>query len=111
MAYVDNRLQIVLESLSDPTRRAVFDFVRSGVSTAGAVAEKLPVSRPAVSQHLKHLLDAGLVGVNQRGVRRHYRVEPSGLAPLRAYLDTMWSDALAQFSDFVEDEESRSDGE
>ena len=111
MTYINQDLQTVLESLSDPTRRAVLDLVRSGISTAGAVADQLPVSRPAVSQHLKHLLEAGLVQVNQNGVRRHYRVEPNGLAPLKAYLDTMWSDVLIQFADFVEEEEGHSDDE
>lgn len=101
MTNEQTRLQSVLDAISDPTRRAILGAVRQGVSTPGALAQRVPVSRPAVSQHLKHLLDARLVTVVASGTRRHYKIDTTGLAPLQDYLDTMWTDALHRFADFV----------
>ena len=87
----------VIEALADPTRRAVFELLREGPRPVGEIARELPVSRPAVSQHLRVLKEAGLVSERKDGTRRLYRVEPAGLAELRAYFDQFWSDALAAF--------------
>ena len=90
-----------LHSLSDPTRRRVFEKLRSGPQSVGALARGLPVSRPAVSQHLKVLKDAGLVGDRSEGVRRVYYIDPQGLGELRRWLDEFWSDALESFKNEV----------
>ncbi len=88
---------LALEALGDPTRRAIFEHVAECPSPVGVVADRLPVSRPAVSQHLKVLKDAGLVTVHRDGTRRIYRVDPNGVAGLRDYLDRFWNTALASF--------------
>jgi DNA-binding transcriptional ArsR family regulator len=94
----------VIEALADPTRRAVFELLREGPRPVGEIARELPVSRPAVSQHLRVLKEAGLVTERKDGTRRLYRVEPAGLAELRAYFDQYWSDALAAFKAAAESE-------
>jgi DNA-binding transcriptional ArsR family regulator len=86
-----------LEALADPTRRRVFERLKGGPSAVGRLAEGLPVSRPAVSQHLKVLKEAGLVCEEQDGTRRIYRIDPNGLGPLRAWLDQFWDVALDAF--------------
>jgi DNA-binding transcriptional ArsR family regulator len=86
-----------LEALADPTRRAVFERLRKGPRTVGRLAEGLPVSRPAVSQHLKVLKGAGLVAEERAGTRHVYHVETRGLVALRAYLDGFWDEALEAF--------------
>jgi DNA-binding transcriptional ArsR family regulator len=91
-----------LDALGDPTRRAVFELVASGPRAVGQIAEQLPVSRPAVSQHLRVLREAGLVTERREGTRRVYSVDPAGLADLRAYLDAFWNQALASFKDAAE---------
>ena len=91
-----------LTALGDPTRRRVFEQLRSGPKSVGAIAARLPVSRPAVSQHLKALRDAGLVGDRPDGTRRIYFIDPNGLGPLRAWLDQFWEQALAAFQAEVE---------
>jgi DNA-binding transcriptional ArsR family regulator len=92
----------VLDALGDPTRRAVFERLAAGPSSVGALAEELPVSRPAVSQHLKVLREAGLVVDEPVGTRRVYRVDPDGLQALRAYLDGFWNRALVSFKEVAE---------
>ncbi|MEM1064135.1 MAG: metalloregulator ArsR/SmtB family transcription factor [Pseudomonadota bacterium] len=87
-----------LEALADPTRRAIVERLSAAPAPVGVLAAGLPVSRPAVSQHLKVLGAAGLVISEPRGARRIYRLAPKGLAPLRDYLDTLWDDALAAFA-------------
>jgi len=87
-----------LASISDPTRRSVLEMLRSGPQSVGALAEQLPVSRPAVSQHLKVLKDAGLVKDRAEGTRRVYYIDPEGLGELRRWLDEFWDDALAAFA-------------
>jgi DNA-binding transcriptional ArsR family regulator len=86
-----------LTALADPTRRRVFEELRSGPKSVGVIAAKLPVSRPAVSQHLKVLREAGLVGDHPEGTRRVYHIDPKGLGALRAWLDQFWDQALAAF--------------
>ena len=98
-----------LEALADPTRRRVFERLRAGPSPVGRLAIGLPVSRPAVSQHLKVLKEAGLVNEEQDGTRRIYRIDPQGLGALRAWLDQFWDGALDAFK--AEAEQSRKDGD
>jgi DNA-binding transcriptional ArsR family regulator len=86
-----------LAAIADPTRRQVFERLAKGPRSVGELAEGLPVSRPAVSQHLKVLKDAGLVIDRAEGTRRVYEIDPHGLGALRAWLDQFWGDALAAF--------------
>jgi len=97
-------------ALGDPTRRAIVAHLAERPRAVGELAGELPVSRPAVSQHLKVLKEAGLVTDNHDGTRRIYRVDPEGLFELRAQLDRFWAQALANFKDTVEqatDEEEK----
>ena len=87
----------VFSALADPTRRNVFEALRLQPKTVGELAARLPVSRPAVSQHLKVLASAGLVSVEPLGNRRLYSVKRDGLEDLRRYLDRFWSDTLAAY--------------
>jgi DNA-binding transcriptional ArsR family regulator len=91
-----------LGALGDPMRRAVFELVAAGPKAVGELARELPISRPAVSQHLKVLKEAGLVVDDAVGTRRVYRVDPGGVAALRAYLDLVWDRALAAYAAAVE---------
>jgi DNA-binding transcriptional ArsR family regulator len=95
-----------LQCLSDPTRRRVFERLRGGPKSVGVLAAGLPVSRPAVSQHLKALKDAGLVKDRPEGTRRVYYIDPHGLGDLRRWLDGFWDDALEAFKSEVEQRES-----
>jgi DNA-binding transcriptional ArsR family regulator len=92
MAYAN-----ALAALADPTRRRVFERLRSGPKPVATIARGLPVSRPAVSQHLKVLKEAGLVRDRPEGTRRVYHIDPNGLGQLRAWLDGFWDEALAAF--------------
>lgn len=89
-------------ALSDPTRRTVFEKLASGPLPVGEIARGLPVSRPAVSQHLKLLKEAGLVTDRSEGTRRIYQIDPAGLGAMRAWLDQFWESALAAFAAEVE---------
>ena len=91
-----------LTALADPTRRRVFEQLRSGPKSVSRIAQAMPVSRPAVSQHLKVLKDAGLVREKPVGAKRVYSIDPSGLGPLRQWLDQFWDQALAAFQSEVE---------
>ena len=91
-----------LSALADPTRRAVFERLSRGPASVGALAAGLPVSRPAVSQHLKALKIAGLVTDRSDGTRRIYNVDPDGLGELRRWLDQFWDAALEAFKTEVE---------
>jgi DNA-binding transcriptional ArsR family regulator len=91
-----------LAALADPTRRQVFEQLKSGPKAVGTIARGMPVSRPAVSQHLKALKQAGLVADRAEGTRRVYFIDPHGLAALRKWLDQFWDDALAAFQVEVE---------
>jgi DNA-binding transcriptional ArsR family regulator len=94
----------VLDALADPTRRAVFEHLAQRPAAVGELADLVPVSRPAVSQHLRVLKDAGLVRASAEGTRHIYSVDPDGLRALRDYLDRFWSTALTSFKRRVEQE-------
>jgi len=96
-----------LKALADPTRRAVFERLRDGPASVGAIAAGLPVSRPAVSQHLKALKSAGLVVDRSEGARRVYYIDPDGLGELRRWLDQFWSEALEAFKNEAEKSTTR----
>ena len=102
-----NRIAIALNALADPTRRAIFERVGAAPGAVGEITAGLPVSRPAVSQHLKVLKEAGLVTDTPDGTRRVYRLDPRGLGALRDWLDLFWGDQLTAFKDFADQQESR----
>ena len=85
------------DALGDPNRRAIVELLRAGDRSVGQLAEALPISRPAVSRHLRLLKDAGLVSDRPEGTRRLYRLHDSGVAAVRAYLEQVWGDAAARF--------------
>jgi DNA-binding transcriptional ArsR family regulator len=99
-----------LSALADPTRRAVFERLASGQASVGKIASNLPVSRPAVSQHLKVLKEAGLVLDRAEGTRRVYHIDPAGLGAIRAWLDQFWAVALDAFKAELEGDESHDRG-
>ncbi len=99
-----------LMALADPTRRAVFECVGQSPRSVGEIAGGLPVSRPAVSQHLKVLKDAGLVRDRADGARRIYFVDPKGLEPLREWLDRFWGDALEAYAREIEKQNQEKGG-
>jgi DNA-binding transcriptional ArsR family regulator len=103
MAY-----QSPIDALGDPTRRAIFERLRSGPLSVGEIAAELPVSRPAVSQHLRVLREAGLVTERRNGTRRLYRLDPDGLGELRRYVEDFWTEALTAFQ--AEAERERRNG-
>jgi DNA-binding transcriptional ArsR family regulator len=94
-----------MDALGDPTRRAVFERLRRGPRSVGELAEGLPVSRPAVSQHLRVLKEAGLATERREGTRRIYSLDPGGLLELRTYFDQFWDQMLADFKTAAESEE------
>ena len=98
MAYAN----AAFAALADPTRREVFERLASGGKSVGELARGLPVSRPAVSQHLKVLKEAGLVTDRAEGARRIYAIDPAGLGAMRAWLDQFWDAALSAFQAEVE---------
>lgn len=89
--------ETALIALSDPTRRAIVELLRDKPHPVGELARRFPVSRPAISQHLKVLSDAGLVTATAEGRRRVYALAPDGVHALRRYLDALWDDALASY--------------
>ena len=91
-----------MSALGDPTRRAIFERLGEGPSAVGELAHELPVSRPAVSQHLRVLKEAGLVRDQRVGNRRLYRLDPDGVGALRAYLDRFWNRSLGAFKEAAE---------
>ena len=95
---------LVLAALADPTRRTIFELVVERPLSVGELAQALPVSRPAVSQHLKVLKGAGLVSDRAAGTRRIYQPDPEGLRALRAYLDTFWNRSLIAFEAAAKEE-------
>lgn len=105
MTYVHGSLP-QLTALSDPTRRRVFELLRSGPASVGELAAHLPVSRPAVSQHLKLLLAARLVRYTRAGTRHVYAVDQTGVGELREWLDQFWDEALDRFKNAAEAERS-----
>lgn len=99
MAYAD-----AIQALGDPTRRTVFERLREGPLSVGELARDLPVSRPAVSQHLRVLKQAGLVRERREGTRNFYSVDGDGLAELRTYFEGFWDETLAAFKAAAENE-------
>jgi DNA-binding transcriptional ArsR family regulator len=93
----------MMSALAEPIRQTIFDRLADGPRPVGELAADLPISRPAVSQHLKVLKDVGLVTDRKAGTRRLYSVDPAGLAILRSYLDGMWQRSLASFEQAVRD--------
>jgi len=93
-----------LAALGDPTRRAIFERVAARPSAVGDLARGLPVSRPAVSQHLRVLKEAGLVSETPEGTRRIYRLDPRGIAAMRDWLDSHWATALDAFQQFADEQ-------
>jgi DNA-binding transcriptional ArsR family regulator len=86
------------EALADPHRRAILEHLRDGERSVRELADELPISRPAVSRHLRLLAEAGLVTVEPRGTRRLYRLHAAGAEEARAYLETLWGDAARRFA-------------
>ena len=99
---MDAYLQAGLDALGDPTRMAIFQKLANGPVPVHELARTLPVSRPAVSQHLRVLKDAGLVTDSKSGTRRLYQLDPKGVARLRAHFDQMWTKALSAFQEVAE---------
>jgi DNA-binding transcriptional ArsR family regulator len=93
-----------LDALADPTRRAIFERIAKRPSSVGELAATLPVSRPAVSQHLRMLKEAQLVIDQAQGTKRIYRIDPRGLSIMRAWLDDHWGEALLAFQKFTDQE-------
>ncbi len=107
MTYASARRETLSDgfaALADPTRRAVFERVAKRAGAVGEIAAGLPISRPAVSQHLAVLETAGLVGHERAGTRNVYRLEPRGLEAMHKYLDRFWDRALAAFKEAAERE-------
>jgi DNA-binding transcriptional ArsR family regulator len=110
MAYLntphDPALQLCLAALADPTRRAVFHQLRRGPLTVGEIADEVPVSRPAVSQHLRALQQASLVHDRWEGRRHYFSINAATIVELRRYFEQMWQEAMRAYSKHVEDEEA-----
>ena len=102
MAY-----EIALVALADPTRRQIFERVLTAPQPVGMIAAGLPVTRPAVSQHLKVLKEAGLISERRQGTRRLYVADPAALGELRAAIETMWREALAGMAARIDEEPQR----
>ena len=100
MAY-----EMALAALSDPTRRLVFERILAAPRPVAAIAEGLPVSRPAVSQHLRVLKEAGLITEQRNGTRRLYSANPQALGELRAAIEAMWHEALSGMATVLDDEQ------
>ena len=112
MAYVKASNDIVgarFRALGDATRRQILEQLRSGARTVGDIAENMDVSRPAVSQHLKALQEAGLVRGDWNGTRHYFTLEASSFVELRNYFDQLWQEALQAFAQHVRMEESRNE--
>jgi DNA-binding transcriptional ArsR family regulator len=109
LPFVVTNASAMMTALGDPTRQAILERLSDGPRPVGELAAGLPVSRPAVSQHLKVLKDVGLVVDHQVGTRRLYRVDPAALALLRSHLDQFWQRSLEAFESAVRDQEGTSD--
>ena len=106
MTYTD-AISASIMALADPTRRALIDRLRGGPLPVCDLAFDMPISRPAVSQHLRVLSDAGLLIVTPQGNRRMYSIAPEGISRLRLYLDALWDDALAAFMAAAKEQANR----
>lgn len=96
-----------LQALADPTRRSVLEALRAGPLAVSEIAGRVPVSRPAVSQHLKVLKDAGIVVETRAGTRHYFAIQPAAVAELRAYFEAMWKQALRAYAQHVRQEEAK----
>jgi DNA-binding transcriptional ArsR family regulator len=94
--------QYALDALGDPTRRTIFEMLRDEELAVGEIAARLPVSRPGVSKHLRVLRLARLVSERRAGTRHLFRVDPNGVAEVRAYFDSIWTDALDRYRELAE---------
>ena len=106
MAYRSRAAVAALQALADPTRRTIFERLSRNPSAVGDLAAGLPVTRPAVSQHLRVLKEAGLVTETAQGTRRIYRIDPRGIGAMRDWLDAHWVSALDAFKTFADSEEN-----
>jgi DNA-binding transcriptional ArsR family regulator len=106
-AIAATRAERAFDAFGDPTRRRVFERLRHRTRSVREIADGMDVSRPAVSQHLKVLQQAGLVAVRAEGTRRLYSIEPRGLEAVRSWLDGFWDEALTAFKEAVEREAAR----
>jgi DNA-binding transcriptional ArsR family regulator len=102
--------QKAFDALGDATRRSIFEKLQHGPLAVVQIAEGLPVSRPAVSQHLKVLREAKLISINSRGTRNIYQVEKEGIIAMRNYLDRFWNEALENFKRLAEQAEKKRAG-
>ncbi len=102
---------MVLRAIAEPRRRDILRLVQNSELPAGEIASHFQVTRPAISQHLRVLEDAGLVSVRTEGTRRFYRTRPEALAQLRDYLEQFWRDSLQQLAEAAEAEEGRTHGD
>ena len=107
MTNVDRASDRALAALGDPTRRQIFERLKAGPRAVGELARGLPVSRPAVSQHLQVLKTAGLVSDHAEGTRRVYQIDPAGLGAMRQWIDQFWDRALAAFQAEVDGDDER----
>lgn len=103
----DTDIDLVVRAVGDPNRRRILELIRQDEYSVGQIAERFPVSRPAISQHLRVLEAAELVEVRASGRRRYYRCRPEGLGLLRSWLDEFWTDRLERLKDEVEREHQR----
>ena len=99
--------QLALSALAEPTRQLIYERLASRPQAVGELAAHMPISRPAVSQHLKILKEAGLVTETPQGTRRIYRLDPRGLAAMREWLEQMWARSLNDFNVFAEETEKQ----
>ncbi|MEJ0006465.1 MAG: metalloregulator ArsR/SmtB family transcription factor [Steroidobacteraceae bacterium] len=106
MAYRSKAAVAALQALGDPTRRTIFERLTRGPSAVGDLAAHLPVTRPAVSQHLRVLKEAGLVTESAQGTRRIYRIDPRGIGAMRDWLDARWAEALGAFKEFADSQQN-----
>lgn len=110
MAYSSAALS-AFAALGDPTRRAIFERLATSPAAVGELANGLPVTRPAVSQHLRVLKEAGLVSETPHGTRRIYRIDPRGIGAMREWLDSHWTQALDAFQAFADQQQDEEKGE
>ena len=103
-------MEAALKAIAEPRRRQILLLVREGEMTAGEIASHFEVTRPAISQHLTVLKEAGLVSERRDGTRRIYRLRPEGVEELRAFIEDMWTERLATLKDEAEREERRRRG-
>src|SRR5579862_9168073 len=99
------RISTVVSALADPTRRDIFERLAAAPQSVGALAQDLPISRPAVSQHLRVLKEAGLVSDHAEGTKRVYHIDPAGLGVLRQWLDRFWERSLEAFQAAADNDE------